>query len=77
MGVPPHTPAFGSTKPSAPSGTFDRSLTMYDNLTSRLWVFAVKRLNNIARTLGVKTMARTAYRAGLPIELAIAACKGV
>ena len=50
---------------------------MYDNLTSRLWVFAVRRLNNIARTLGVKTMARTAYRAGLPIELALAACKGV
>ena len=46
--------------------------TMYDDLTPRLWAFAVKRLNNIART-----MARTAYRAGLPIELALQACKGV
>lgn len=45
---------------------------MYDDLTPRLWAFAVKRLNNIART-----MARTAYRAGLPIELALQACKGV
>ena len=70
-------PTFGSTKPNTPRGTFDRSLTMYDNLTSHLWAFAVKRLNNIARTLGVRTMARTAYRAGLPIELALAACKGV
>ena len=50
---------------------------MYDNLTSHLWAFAVKRLNNIARTLGVRTMARTAYRAHLPIELALQACKGV
>lgn len=51
--------------------------TMYDDLTPRLWAFAVKRLNNIARTLGTKVMARTAYRAGLPIELALQACKGV
>ena len=50
---------------------------MYDDLTPRLWAFAVKRLNNIARTLGSKVMARTAYRAGLPIELALQACKGV
>ena len=70
-------PMFGSTKPNATRGTFDRSLTMYDNLTSRLWVFAVKRLNNIARTLGPRTMAICARRAGLPIELALAACKGV
>ena len=49
---------------------------MYDDLTPRLWVFAVKRLNNIARTLGTKVMARTAYRAHLPIEVALAACKG-
>lgn len=27
----------------------------------------------LRRTLGVKTMARTAYRAGLPIDIAIAA----
>lgn len=50
---------------------------MYDGLTLQLWAFAVRRLNNIARTLGVRTMARTAYRAHLPIELALQACKGV
>ena len=50
---------------------------MYDSLTKHLWDFAVKRLNNIARTLGVRTMAICARRAHLPIELAIAACKGV
>lgn len=47
-------------------------------LLTALRKFALRRLNNIRRTLGVKTMARTAYRAGLPVELAIAAlyCKG-
>ena len=50
---------------------------MYDGLTLQLWAFAVRRLNNITRTLGVRTVARTAYRAHLPTELALAACKGV
>ena len=42
-------------------------------LLAALRKFALRRLNNIRRTLGVKTMARTAYRAGLPIDIAIAA----
>ena len=40
----------------------------------RIWI---RRLTLIARVVGVPTMARFAASAGLPIQFALAACKGV
>ena len=37
----------------------------------------IRRLHTIARIAGVPTMARFAASAGLPIQFALAACKGV
>lgn len=37
----------------------------------------VRRLRIIARVVGVPQMARFAAQAGLPIQFALAACKGV
>ncbi len=41
---------------------------------ARIWI---RRLNTISRVVGTRPMAQFAFAAGLPINLALAACKGV